>query len=177
MLKTATMVCLLLPTLLASVGGGPSCRIKRKLGDDQQCFAHALWYVRTFGGIVEHPEANHAWAYYGITKPPKAGQWVRADDYGGWTCCVEQGHYGHAARKATWFYINGISKQQLIWGKSTLKKRIDPGYHSSDGARKERSKPGYTPVSRLSRNERVYTPERFRDILIQMCLTNPRSVL
>ena len=32
--------------------------------------------------------------------PPRFGGWVNADWLGGWTCCVEQGHYGHRARKA-----------------------------------------------------------------------------
>ena len=26
--------------------------------------------------------------------PPRAGGWIKADEFG-WTCCVEQGQYGH----------------------------------------------------------------------------------
>jgi hypothetical protein len=93
--------------------GGPSVKVRRKLGDDKGCFAFALWYVRTFGGVIEHPEASHAWAYFGLRKPPKSGGWIKADEFGGFTCCVEQGHYGHKARKATWLYINGFPTPEL----------------------------------------------------------------
>ncbi len=75
------------------------------LGDDDGCFEAALNSVRLYGGVLEHPEASHAWRRFGINAPPKKGGWVAAgllDD--GWTCCVEQGHYGHLARKATWLY-------------------------------------------------------------------------
>ena len=96
--------------------GGPSAKVRRKVGDDQGCFAAALWAVRTFGGVLEHPEASHAWKWYGLAKPPKSGGWIKADKYEGWTCCVEQGHYGHAARKATWLYSVGPKPPELIWG-------------------------------------------------------------
>jgi hypothetical protein len=60
--------------------------------------------VRAFGGVLEHPEASHAWRRFGLLPPPRNGGWVAAGDMIGWTCCVEQGHYGHRARKATWLY-------------------------------------------------------------------------
>jgi hypothetical protein len=85
-------------------GGGPSARVKRALGDDGGCFAAALESVRRWGGVLEHPEASHAWRAHGMSRPPRSGGWVVADELGGWTCCVEQGHYGHRARKATWLY-------------------------------------------------------------------------
>ena len=79
--------------------GGPSAKVKRIKGDDGGCFRAALASVRKFGGVIEHPEASHAWWAHGLNKPPKPGGWVAADWIGGWTCCVEQGHYGHRARK------------------------------------------------------------------------------
>jgi hypothetical protein len=30
--------------------------------------------------------------------------WTGPDRFGGWVCQVEQGHYGHLSRKATWLY-------------------------------------------------------------------------
>ena len=150
-------------------GGGPSAKVKRILGDDGGCFAHALWYVRTYGGVIEHPEASHAWAYYGLAKPPKSGGWIVADSYGGMTCCVEQGHYGHRARKATWLYANKISTPELVWGKAEGKTKIEDGFRSKEAAIIARSAPGYKPIKRLSAKERIDTPLEFRDLLISMC--------
>jgi len=97
--------------------GGPSCKDRKLLGDDAGCFAQALWAVRTFGGVLEHPETSKAWDWYGLLKPLRGGGWSRADAYG-WTCCVEQGHYGHRARKATWLYLVGATPPVLRWGTS-----------------------------------------------------------
>jgi hypothetical protein len=71
--------------------GGPSARVRREKGDDAGCFAAALEAVRKFGGVLEHPEASHAWTTFGLNEPPRCGGWVVADFVGGWTCCVEQG--------------------------------------------------------------------------------------
>ena len=81
--------------------GGPGARVPRKLGDDKGCFAAALASVRKWGGVLEHPEGSHAWRAFGLNTPPRWGGWIVADFEGGWTCCVEQGWYGHRARKAT----------------------------------------------------------------------------
>jgi len=59
--------------------GGPSAKVRRRKGDDGGCFIAALATVRRFGGVLEHPEASHAWAAHGLYKPPKAGGWVYAD--------------------------------------------------------------------------------------------------
>jgi hypothetical protein len=81
--------------------GGPSARVRRIKGDDGGCFAAALAAVRRFGGVLEHPAASAAWEAFGLNKPPRVGGWVNADFEGGWTCCVDQGYYGHRAQKAT----------------------------------------------------------------------------
>ena len=77
--------------------GGPSARVRRVKGDDGGCFAAALAAVRRWGGVLEHPAASAAWSAFGLLEPPRAGGWVVADWLGGWTCCVDQGHYGHRA--------------------------------------------------------------------------------
>ena len=53
--------------------GGPSAKVRRTLGDDDGCFAAALAAVRRFGGVLEHPEASHAWRVFGLNAPPKSG--------------------------------------------------------------------------------------------------------
>ena len=151
--------------------GGPSVKIKRLKGDDGGCFAFSLWYVRTFGGVIEHPEASHAWQWFGLNKPPKKGGWIKADEYGGLTCCVEQGHYGHPARKATWLYINKVEPMELSWGKAEGKMRIDEGFHSKEKADKNRAQKDFKAVKRISAQERMWTPEPFRDLLIKMVST------
>lgn len=120
---------------------------KKKEGDDGGCFTSALIAVRKYGGVLEHPEASHAWLWHELKKPPKKGGWIPADNFGGWTCCVEQGHYGHLAGKATWLYANKILLQELIRGPCTEKKiRLGPGFHSKGG----NSYPFQRPVNLLS---------------------------
>jgi hypothetical protein len=95
--------------------GGPSEEGRHYLGDDDGCFAHALWAVRTFGGVLEHPKDSLAWEWFGIMPPTKTG-WANADSLGGWTCQIEQAHYGHSARKPTWLYACKVQLPSLIWG-------------------------------------------------------------
>lgn len=131
--------------------GGP--RVRRLRGDDDGCFYAAIWSVRTFGGVVEHPQASAAWDFFGLRRPPRAGGWIEADGGGGWTCCVEQGHYGHRARKMTWLYVSGVDGillPSLVWGPSSAR----------------------VPVTSLSHRERAATPLAFRDLLreiVQRC--------
>lgn len=100
--------------------GGPSAKVRRSKGDDNGCFSAALTAVREWGGVIEHPEASHAFRQFGLTIPPKKGGWVRSDVYvrgNAWTCCVEQGHYGHKSRKATWLYlVTDGDPPSLTWG-------------------------------------------------------------
>lgn len=90
---------------------------RKAKGDDGGCFAAALAAVRRWGGVLEHPCGSHAWAHFGLNKPPRKGGWIIADNYG-WTCCVEQGRYGHYARKPTWLYAVGCDLPELDWGHS-----------------------------------------------------------
>jgi hypothetical protein len=148
--------------------GGPMLaktpRAKTK-GADGGCFASALASVRRWGGVLEHPEASSAWAAHGLRKPPRTGGWIQAGDDLGWTCCVEQGHYGHRARKATWLYANAVELPSLRWGKSAATARLDEGFHSTE----ERRRATRTGIcQRLSKLQRAATPIEFRDVLIAM---------
>lgn len=146
--------------------GGPSARVRREKGDDDGCFAAALASVRKWGGVLEHPEASSAWAAHGINAPPRFGGWIAADFHGGWTCCVEQGSYGHKARKATWLYAFGVELPSLRWGAAPgdfLK--LDELFHSA-AERARAIKTGI--VQRLSKRQRAATPPEFRDLLISI---------
>lgn len=145
--------------------GGPGHE-RRLLGDDSGMFAHALWSVRTFGGVLEHPEASAGWRWFGLRAPPRDGGWIRADQYGV-TCCVEQGWYGHRARKPTWIYAAGVrSVPELKRGRAPgCFARLDAGFHS---AREREARRGQVPVEWLSHLERRATPPAFRDVLLEI---------
>jgi hypothetical protein len=151
-----------------------------KRGDDLGCFAAAIMACRKYGGVVEHPEGSWAWRTFGMVNPPRSGGWVVADFEGGWTCCVEQGQYGHKARKPTWLYAHGIKDlPSLKWGKSKRQyARIDDGFHSSE-ERRQATALGFktfaewkhrkdVKMGKVSRLERIETPLPFRDLLIGM---------
>jgi hypothetical protein len=150
-------------------GGGPSHHKsgRFKLGDDGGCFTSALAAVRRFGGVLEHPEASHAWAAHGMLKPPRSGGWVAAGDGMGWTCCVEQGHYGHLARKATWLYAAHVELPSLRWGASGGKARLEDGFHSAAERRAARDA-GVPPAKRIPSRMLAATPPEFRDLLLSI---------
>lgn len=150
-------------------GGGPSAKVRRTLGDDGGCFAAALEAVRHWGGVLEHPEASHAFKAFGLPIPPRHGHWV-TDGRGGLACCIEQGHYGHRARKATWLYVvpgaPAWTGPEMKWGPSAGE-RLDEGFHSKaerDAARAA----GQKPRPRLSAAENRRTPPAFRDLLLSI---------
>ena len=153
--------------------GGPSAKVRRVKGDDGGCFAA----VRRWGGVLEHPEASHAWRAFRLTIPPKSGGWSMLDDFGGATCCVEQGHYGHRARKATWLYAVGVELPGLHWGPAASGIRLEDGYHSAEERRRKKARPGDSgALERLSHRERAATPIPFRDLLLGIARTAPPSV-
>lgn len=137
--------------------GGPSAKVKRLKGDDAGCFAAALAAVRKYGGVLEHPAASSAWAAFGLNTPPRAGGWVAADFEGGFTCCVDQEHYGHLAQKATWLYAKGVQLPSLKWGKGQSKIRLDDGFHSAE-ERRRKQRTGICQL--LSKRKRKETPPR-----------------
>lgn len=156
--------------------GGPSARERRVCGDDGGCFESALASVRRWGGVLEHPEASHAWAAFGIARPPRAGGWVAADEVGGWTCCVEQGHYGHPARKATWLYAVHTRTPELRWGPSEASKRLDAGCQTAEVRERKRAAGTLITGGRLTTDERLGTPPAFRDVLLEIAMTSTISL-
>lgn len=101
----------------------------------------------------------------GSQPPPRDGGWVNADFVGGWTCCVEQGHYGHPARKATWLYAVGCELPSLRWGSCGTKTRLEADYHSAEERRRAVRR---GVVERIAKSQRSVTPPAFRDLLLSM---------
>lgn len=144
--------------------GGPSARVRREVGDDAGCYASALASVRRWGGVLEHPAHSLAWTWYELQDPPHEGGWVHADSVGGWTCRVDQGVYGHRARKATWLYAHaGVGRRaartlpDIRWERAPHEKR--GGVHTVTG----RQRGG---VELMSHRQRRITPVPFRDLLL-----------
>lgn len=143
---------------------------RKKKGDDGGCFAAALNAARAYGGVIEHPWQSHAWPHFNINVPPREGGWIAADFYGGWTCCVEQGRYGHHARKPTMLLVYGCALPELDWGIG--ESRLDPAVIERMGLKRAKrlgevgSKGGGTDST-----ARIYTPPAFRDLLLSIART------
>lgn len=147
-------------------------KVERK-GDDAGCFKSALFDVRRWGGVLEHPEGSHAWAHFGLAKPPRKGGWVKADGYG-WTCRVEQGKYGHYCAKPTWLYAVGTALPELRWG-------VSPPPTEADFPPEAVAKHGLDYCKRAGvmafkgggkdSPARIHTPPAFRDLLIDLART------
>lgn len=136
-------------------------------GDDGGCFAHSLRMLRKYGGVLEHPWGSHAWPHFGLNTPPREGRWIMADWFGGWTCCVEQGRYGHYARKPTLLLTYGCELPELDWGIG--EPRLDPAVIERMGLKRAKrlgevgARGGGTDSA-----PRIGTPEPFRDLLLSM---------
>lgn len=141
-----------------------------KLGDDAGCFAAALNAVRTWGGVLEHPADSQAWRMFGLNRPDRCGGWVVADFEGGWTCYVEQGHYGHMSRKPTWLYAVNVDLPGLPWQR--LPQRLHPVALERYGYEKAR-RIGMTAMvgGKDKTKRRNATPLAFRDVLISIART------
>jgi hypothetical protein len=142
---------------------------ERKIkGDDNGCFAAALVTVRKWGGVIEHPWGSHAWAHFGLKLPSRFGGWIKADDHGGWTCCVEQGRYGHYARKPTLLYAVNCELPELDWGKGEA--RLDPNVIARLGiVRAKRLGEVSSKGGGVDSSFRIGTPLQFQKLLIDMC--------
>ncbi len=147
-------------------------KVERK-GDDQGCFKSALFDVRRFGGVLEHPWGSHAWAHFGLTKPPRSGGWVRADDFGGWCCCVEQGQYGHYCPKPTLILVYGVDRAdlpELRWGANKVRDEDFPPEAVAKHGIEYCRKAGLMAFKGGGKDSpaRIATPPEFRDLLIAM---------
>lgn len=144
-----------------------------KKGDDGGCFAAALAAVRRWGGVLEHPAYSDAFAAHGMPAP--SGAWQRTVD-GGWVCHVEQWHYGHAAKKATWLYAFGVEPPSLVWSRTP--DNAETAYVTDGGGRVKRGRAlvswcgNHTKAGdkrrRMGSKEAKATPIPFRDLLISI---------
>lgn len=153
--------------------GSPRKPHQFALGDDGGCFAAALASVRQFGGVLEHPADSLAWKAHDLAAPPRSGGWVAADFLGGWTCYVEQGFYGHAARKPTWLYACGVALPSLRWGRG--EQRLDPVVLERHGYAYARRQGVVSLIGGKDKKaKRNATPAIFRDLLLSIAATSEK---
>lgn len=171
------------------LAGLVEARWGHKRGEDGGCFAAALAAVRKWGGVLEHPAYSDAWAAHGLKAPRRSGWW-RADSHDGWTCAVEQGAYGHRAKKATWLYAVGVELPPLKWTPLKGDTRLYPASRR-ERRRLTKTVAGMTPEQKearraevlgskdasgydwccpevMGKHERLATPLPFRDLLLSI---------
>lgn len=142
------------------LAGLVEARWGKKRGQDGGCFEAALSAVRKWGGVLEHPAWSDAWPAFNLPQPGSNG-WQRGA-CGGWAAHVEQGRYGHAARKATWLYVYGTDHPpRLRWGKV-------PDQHVRSMVSWCRNHNPSDTRRRLGKREAKATPPAFRDLLLSI---------
>ena len=138
------------------------------LGDDGGCFESALASVREFGGVLEHPANSVAWKHYGLMRPER-GFWK--GNFGEWVTEVDQGRYGHRARKRTWLYATGMWNvpPALDWNVAEADAIVSGFTHQPKGAHVA------CEHRRIRPREANATPLAFRDVLLDMARSVQRE--
>lgn len=138
-----------------------------RIGDDGGCFEAALHAVRTWGGVLEHPAGSLAWSRFGLPRPER-GCWsypMTFVDHStgfsqglGYVTEVDQGRYGHRARKRTWLYAVRADLPSLDWQKAESDVIVSGFLHRTGTDESRRVRP----------KEASSTPPAFRDVLLEM---------
>ena len=134
------------------LAGLVEARYGHKKGDDGGCFSSALESVRRWGGVLEHPAYSDAFAAFGLPAPHPRGGWQRT---------LEQGNYGHPARKATWLYANAPYLPALRWGSGSSGKALVSWCRNRRGLEMDTS-------PRVGKAQASKTPLEFRDLLLEI---------
>ncbi len=150
------------------LAGLVEARWGHKRGEDGGCFESALAAVRTYGGVLEHPAYSDAWPAFGLPRPLRGGGWAGSFFDPGHACHVEQGRYGHPAKKATWLYAVGVDLPALRFGSNIDVRSSAPvswcGNHTS----------AFETRPRVGKAAASQTPLEFRDVLLGMARTAGR---
>jgi hypothetical protein len=126
-------------------------------GSDGGCFEAALFAIRMWGGVLEHPARSWAWKHFNLLPPLPRGGWS-SEGHGAteWVAEVWQSAYGHPCAKATWLLVSwphSCPPAELDW-------RRVPGTHQVGWF--DRKKPT------VSKREASATPEPFARALIEL---------
>jgi len=148
--------------------GSPSSQ-RFEIGDDGGCFAHALATLRRVGGVLEHPQGSHAFRRFDLPIPKGKG-WTPADVYGGRSTYIDQGAYGHPAKKPTWLYAIlptfPAMRWERVWGRPYIG---GDGYHGkAERDRAKASQAGLRRKPQIPRDWNWRTPDALKAQLVAM---------
>ena len=95
---------------------------------------------------------------------------MKADEHSGYTCCVEQGRYGHYARKPTLLYAIGTGLPDLRWGKSAP---VFPQWAIDKYGLAKCKRAGELAFKGGGKDNthRIGTPPEFRELLLAIAAT------
>lgn len=150
----------------APVVAHPPCRAWGELShmakprpDEKQLAIWAVDQIRSFGGVLEHPQKSKLWKEKPLPGPG------RRDEWGGWTLPIQQFWFGHRARKNTFLYIVGIEPSELP--EMPFKLGEAPCVLGTNSECKRRNgKHNYRPE--ITKAEREHTPPQLAEWLCEV---------
>jgi hypothetical protein len=125
---------------------------------DPSCGPRAVEQVRTYGGVLEHPEGSRLWDECRLP-PPGDG-----NDFGV-TFLVHQVAWGHACNKPTWLYVVGVQPMAVS---ALIGETQDITLKPTHKVRNRTA----GNLLQASRQMRSATPPAFRDLLIRIARTS-----
>lgn len=139
-------------------------------GAEHDCAPRAVEQVRRWGGVLEHPAGSLLWQDRGLPDPggaPIEDDGRTAGLFPRFSLEVEQVEWGHVARKRTWLYIVGVSRERVL---ELLAARPYPGrepthWCSGGGTGRGKPPPG---IKICSAEQRRRTPPAFAEFLIEI---------
>jgi len=131
---------------------GPWGRLRKFSKEDPELARIAVRMVREYGGVLEHPAGSLLWDE---NLMPRPGEFP--DNRGGMTYEVDQVHWGHRCKKATWLYCVGTEPP----GKPPF-----PDAQPTRSIQTRQRHPKRLPE--VTKKERRATPIPFRDLLLNM---------
>lgn len=129
------------------------------------CGPRAVEQVRSFGGVLEHPQGSKLWKECGLPRPGEP-----ADTHGGYTVEVRQVDWGHPTPKPTWLYIVGCPKAYVD---RVCAERAGTGTPTHCIVRK-RCNPH--SLRELPKRLRHVTPPEFADFLLDIAIIAEHEV-
>lgn len=150
------------------LAGLVEARWGHKRGEDDGCFEAALAAVRRWGGVLEHPAWSDAWPMFGLPIPQRGGGWHSSLWDKGASCYVEQGRYGHPAKKATWLYAVGVDLPEMRWGHDPDQRSAALVSWCGNHVASDEVRP------RVGKRAAALTPKLFRDLLLSIARSAKR---
>ena len=132
----------------------------------------AVFLVRKYGGILEHPAGSLLWDKMSLPYPSPCRQrtifGLQLDEWGGFTLEVEQWDWGHVAIKSTWLYMVGVSVDDVRLPPVRPRNQLSTDIRVSATTGTVRRRTGYELGSPEARKR---TPPLFADWLVGLAST------